>query len=215
MTLNEIKKKYATAAQAKVNRASAVEEMKKQLEQITADKLAAADRGDLDEYKSLEAKWRELDAELFVLTRSMNALDRPVPVEEIEKAWHEYAKSYSAKARKNYSDYLKACRVLAKIYKDMIVDQTRALATRSEAAEMAGEAPQAFDMFMLPTGNRPGLNNRSFWNFPELEFAYKMGCMSEQEAHDYIFTLNGSTPAAGVGGPHFSADNLSWPREYT
>ena len=214
MTLNDIKKKFATAAQKKTTQAAAIEELKKQLEKVTADKLAAADHGDLDKYKALDAQARDLDANIFVLTRSLTAFDKPVPVEDIKKAWHDYAKDYSANARKAYSEYLKACITLTKIYKNLADGQSIALAERAKAAEMIGEAPQTLDMFMLPTGNRPGLNKRSYWNFPELEFAYKMGCMSDQEAQDYVFMLNGTTPAQGVGFLPLSTDNLNWTKDY-
>lgn len=216
MKLADLKKKFADAMQIKDRKAEELGAIKQQLEEVSAAKLAAADRGDLETYKTLEEQERDLNARIFVGSRNINALEHPVSSDDVRSAWWDYAKEHDANIKREYKDFLKSCGELAETYKKIVAAQKKALEEREAVAAMIGEEPYTLEMFMLPaadTDRSISLNVRYFWNYPEIEWLYKMCFVGKREGYDLMNVLNGNT-GGSIIAENIGAPAPNWTRKY-
>lgn len=186
MKLSEIRKKFEDVMQAKREKAAEIEQLKKDLEGVTAEMLAAADRGDLESYKRLEEKKRDIEARIFVYSRSLPNPKNAVTREEVAAAWDNFAKSYNKDTQTKYNAFIADCKALEKKYAELVKIQNAALIERNQAYEIIGEPrdSDALKMYMIPCIHSE-LAGR--WNnsAPEIEFFACMGLITRDKADDY------------------------------
>ena len=186
MKLSDIRKKFEDVMQAKRETAAEIEQLKKDLEGVTAEMLAAADRGDLESYKRLEEKKRDIEARIFVYSRSLPNPKNAVTREEVAAAWDNFAKSYDKDTKAKYSAFMADCKALEKKYAELVKIQNAALIERNRAYEIIGEPrdSDALKMYMIPCIHSE-LAGR--WNnsAPEIEFFACMGLITRDKADDY------------------------------
>lgn len=196
MKLSELRKKFEDVMQAKREKSAEIERLKKELELVNADMLAAADRGDLDEYKRLDEKKRDIEARIFVYSRSLPNPKNAITRDDVATAWSGFAKSYDKDTKAKYDAFMKDCKALKSKYAELVSIQNAALAERERAYEIMGE-PRDSDvlpMYMIPCIHSE-LSGRWRDIAPEIEFFACMGLITRDEAEDYIGIIEGQRAA--------------------
>lgn len=154
MTLKELRARFEKTAAIKKERAAEIDSMKAELKATESEILNAADRGDLEKYTALDNKKRELEAKIFVYSRSLPSAGNPLTREEVITSWDAFAASYNKDVKKQYEEYIAACGSLAKKYKALVSVQNAALIEREKALQMIGEPrdSQTLNIYRIPSG---------------------------------------------------------------
>ena len=192
MNLKDIRKKFEDVMNAKREKAAEIDQLKKELESVNAEMLSAADRGDLDEYKRLDEKKRDIEARIFVYSRSLPNPKNAITREDVTTAWNGFAKSYDKDTKAKYEAFMKDCKALKNKYAELVSIQNAALAERERAYEIMGEAKDsdALQMYMIPCTYSDFAGR---WRdvTPEIGFFAYMGLITSDEAEDYIGIIEG------------------------
>lgn len=183
MTLKELKARFDATVKAKTEKTAEINRLKAEREAINGEMLKAADRGDVESYKKLDDQKRDLEARIFVYTRSLPSAGNPLTREEVITSWDAFAASYNKDVKKQYEEYIAACGSLAKKYKALVSVQNAALYEREKALQMIGEPrdSQALTMYRLPSGISEQF---TFWAriSPELAFFEDKGFYTRDDA---------------------------------
>lgn len=190
MKLSELRKRFEDVMKAKRERMVEIDRLKAEQAEIEKEMLSSADRGDLDKYMALDNKKRELDARIFVYSRSLPNAGNPLTREEVVKAWDSFTAQYNKDAAKQYKAFLTDCRSLCSKYMDLVSMQNNALMEREKALEIMGEkrTSDALSMYMIPSGsNSPDDGEKaSRWSRSttviEIPFFVGLGLLSQEEA---------------------------------
>lgn len=192
MKLSELRKKFEGVMQAKKEKAAEIEQLKKDLESVNAEMLAAADRGDLEGYKRLDDKKRDIEARIFVYSRSLPNPKNAVTREDVTAAWDSFAKGYNKDTQAKYNSFLADCRALGKKYGELVSIQNAALIERNKAYELMGEKSNSdiLPLYMIPCTHSE-LSGRWVKTTPEIEFLASMGMISRTDAENYAGIIEG------------------------
>lgn len=192
MKLSELRIRFENVIQAKKKRTAEIEQLKKDLESVNAEMLAAADRGDLDGYKRLDEKKRDIEARIFVYSRSLPNPKNAVTREDVVSAWDSFAKGYNKDTQAKYKAFLADCKELGKKYGELVRIQNAAMIERNKAYEIMGEDrdSDALSMFMIPCVHSE-LSGRWRGSTPEIEFLACMEMITRDEADEYIGIIEG------------------------
>lgn len=192
MTLKELKRKFELTLKAKGERLAEIDQLKRDREKIDAEMLAAADCGDLDAYMNLDKKKRDIEAKIFVYSRSLPNPKNAVTRDEVVTAWDGFAKGYNKDTQAKYKAFLADCKELAKKYGELVRIQNAALIERNRAYEIMGEKPNSdiLPMYMIPC-TYSELSGRWAKSAPEIEFLACMGMITSEEADAYAGIIEG------------------------
>lgn len=192
MRLSELHKKFADVMTAKKAKAAEIDQLRKDLETVNADMLAAADRGDLDEYKRLDEKKRDIEARIFVYSRSLPNPKNAVTREDVTAAWAGFAKTYNKDTQAKYNAFIADCKALGKKYGELVSIQNAALIEREKAYEIMGESKNsdALPMYMIPCTYSES-SGRWRNTTAEIGFFANMGLITREEAENYAGIIEG------------------------
>ena len=192
MKLSELRKKFEDVMKAKRERTAEIDQLKRDLEKVNAEMLDAADHGDLNEYKRLDEKKRDIEARIFVYSRSLPNPKNAVTREDVTSAWDGFAKPYNKDMQAKYNSFIADCKALAKKYGELVNIQNAAMIERNKAYEIMGEDrdSDALSMFMIPCIHSE-LSGRWRGSAPEIEFLACMGMITRDEADEYIGIIEG------------------------
>lgn len=197
MKLSELRKKFEDVMSAKRERIVEIEQLKKELETVNKEMLAAADRGDLEGYKRLDDKKRDIEARVFVYSRSLPNPKNAVTREDVATAWGNFTKGYNKETQAKYNSFFADCKALKKKYSELVSIQNAALIEREKAYEIMGESrnSDALPMYMIPCIHSE-LSGRWKGTTPEIEFFACMGLITRDEAEEYVGIIEGQRAAS-------------------
>lgn len=186
MKLSELRKKFEDVMKAKREKAAEIEQLKKELESVNAEMLAVADRGDLEGYKRLDEKKRDIEAKIFVYSRSLPNPKNAITREDVTTAWSGFAKSYNKDTQAKYNSFMADCKALKNKYAELVSIQNAALIERAKAYEIMGEPKDsdALQMYMIPCTHSE-FSRRWVNRTAEISFFVCMGMITNDEAGNY------------------------------
>lgn len=190
MNLKELRKRFEDVMKAKREKMAEIDRLKGELAEVEKKMLSSADRGDLNKYMELDNKKRELEARIFVYSRSLPNAGNPLTRDEVVKAWDSFTAQYNKDAEKQFKVFLADCRELCNKYKALVSVQNNALMEREKALEIMGEkrTSDALSMYMIPAGSNSAddAEKASRWSrntsVLEIPFFVGLGVLTEDEA---------------------------------
>lgn len=187
MKLAELRKRFEDVMKAKREKTAEIEQLKRDLEKVNAEILNAADHGDLNEYKRLDEKKRDIEARIFVYSRSLPNPKNAVTREDVTSAWDGFTKGYNKDTQAKYNSFIADCEALAKKYGELVRIQNAALIERNRAYELIGvdKNSDTLTMYMIPCTHSE-YSGRWRGITPEIEFLACMGLITRDDAESYI-----------------------------
>lgn len=185
MNLNELKKRFEETATAKRRKTEEIKLLRAELAETEKEMLDAADHGDLAAYKKLDEKKRDIEARIFVYTRSLPSAGNPLTREEVITSWDAFSKTYNRDAKKQYEAYIADCKALAAKYKKLTSMQSAAMKERESALQMIGEKRDSttLTMYMIPFASSEKFM-RWAKNCPDLAFFEDKGMFTREESEE-------------------------------
>lgn len=157
ITVKEIEEKIEAAAAERERlkeESRAADKKKADLEKLAT---AAAEAGELENYRALKRQAADLDEESFVRTAQLKKLSNPVNTEEVFSAWRGYVDLFNKALKARLIEAEKKMNAFLDEYEAAINLQAEALAVRERLARYLGEEydknPEAkgFIMDYIPT----------------------------------------------------------------
>ena len=101
---------------------------------------AAAENGNVEEYKAACKEADEQETELIVAKAQRKKMgeDAPLTLDEADESWEEYVTQYNREFDKKYSDYQKKRKILLNAYRELIDLQSQAIEAREWLADNCG-----------------------------------------------------------------------------
>lgn len=144
MTIKEIDKRASEAVAAR----DALEREERQLSQRVEDlkKQArdAAEAGDVETYKQINAELQDAEAVAFVKSAQLSKADRPVSEEDVKAAWYGYKSEYERALDKGLRELDRARSAFVNAFLSVVETQNEALRVRERCARYIGIEPPTF-----------------------------------------------------------------------
>lgn len=196
MTLKELKEKFAATAKAREEKKAQINALKAELDAVGADMLAAADQGDLEKYKKLDDQKRDLEARIFVGSRSLSAASAGASRNEIINTWEGFAASYEKATAAKYAEFMSDCKKLCAKYEALASIQNAALKEKEDALALMGESrdSEALRMYMIPSIDAEA-GHAWRYSTAAIPFFVSIGCMDNEAAERISQIIDGGQAA--------------------
>lgn len=118
-------------------------ELKERIEAIKAERIACAENGETEKYRSLSNELHQVEDDLFVTERRLAKLQAaPFSVEEILAAWSQYNERYADEIEAKMKQFAKVKADLLDAYIAMLDTQEKALSVRKHLFDYMGSEDQ-------------------------------------------------------------------------
>lgn len=158
MTIYDISREIQERAEKVQELQGQIEKKRAAAENAQRQATAAAEAGDLPDYKAKKNFVHEVQDEIEFLQTQIDRLQRTRPERDsVLSAWRDYAQKHNTAYKKRMAEYEKLKAQLLACYGSMVDAQKEAIASRSKCAGFIGcsesEAETLFPFDAMPCGN--------------------------------------------------------------